>query len=34
VQTLVEGGMSVSKALFEVVIGRSTYYKAIEEGKV
>jgi DNA invertase Pin-like site-specific DNA recombinase len=34
VQKLVEGGMSVSKAVFEVGIGRRTYYKAIEEGRI
>jgi DNA invertase Pin-like site-specific DNA recombinase len=34
VQTLVDGGMSVSKAVSEVGIGRRTYYKAIEEGRI
>jgi ACT domain-containing protein len=34
VQTLVEGGMSVSKAVTEVGIARRTYYKAIEEGRI
>jgi DNA invertase Pin-like site-specific DNA recombinase len=34
VQTLVEGGVSVSKAVSEVGIGRRTYYKAIEEGRI
>jgi DNA invertase Pin-like site-specific DNA recombinase len=34
VQTLVEGGISVSKAVSEVGIGRRTYYKAIEEGRI
>lgn len=30
VQTLIQGGTSVSKAVIEVGIGRRTYYKAIE----
>jgi DNA invertase Pin-like site-specific DNA recombinase len=34
VQTLVDGGMSVSKAVSEVGIGKRTYYKAIEEGRI
>jgi DNA invertase Pin-like site-specific DNA recombinase len=34
VQTLVQGGTSVSKAVAEVGIGRRTYYKAIEEGRI
>lgn len=34
VKTLVEGGLSVSKAVSEVGIGRRTYYKAIEEGRI
>ena len=34
VQKLVEGGISVSKAVSEVGIGRRTYYKAIEEGRI
>ncbi len=34
VQTLVQGGTSVSKAVIEVGIGRRTYYKAIEEGRL
>lgn len=34
VQTLVQGGASVSKAVTEVGIGRRTYYKAIEEGRI
>lgn len=35
VQTLVQSGISVSKAVSEVGIGRrSTYYKAIEEGRI
>ena len=34
VQTLVENGISVSKAVSEVGIGRRTYYKAIEEGRI
>ena len=34
VQTLVEGGISVSKAVSEVGIGRRTYYQAIEEGRI
>ena len=34
VQTLVEGGISVRKAVAEVGIGRRTYYKAIEEGRI
>jgi DNA invertase Pin-like site-specific DNA recombinase len=34
VQALVEGGLSVSKAVAEVGIGRRTYYKALEEGRI
>jgi DNA invertase Pin-like site-specific DNA recombinase len=34
VQNLVDGGMSVSKVVSEVGIGRRTYYKAIEEGRI
>ncbi len=34
VQTLVDGGMSVSKAVSEVGVARRTYYKAIEEGRI
>lgn len=34
VQTLVKSGISVSKAVSEVGIGRRTYYKAIEEGRI
>jgi DNA invertase Pin-like site-specific DNA recombinase len=34
VQALVQGGTSVSKAVSEVGIGRRTYYKAIEEGRI
>jgi DNA invertase Pin-like site-specific DNA recombinase len=34
VQKLVEGGISVSKAVSEVGIGRRTYYKAIEKGRI
>jgi DNA invertase Pin-like site-specific DNA recombinase len=34
VQTLVEGGISVSKAVSEVGIGRRTYYKGIEECRI
>ena len=34
VQALVDGGTSVSKAVSEVGIGRRTYYKAIEEGRI
>ena len=34
VQTLVQGGTSISKAVIEVGIGRRTYYKAIEEGRI
>jgi DNA invertase Pin-like site-specific DNA recombinase len=34
VQTLVKEGISVSKAVSEVGIGRRTYYKAIEEGRI
>ena len=34
VKTLVDGGISVSKAVSEVGIGRRTYYKAIEEGRI
>jgi DNA invertase Pin-like site-specific DNA recombinase len=34
VQTLVQGGTSISKAVSEVGIGRRTYYKAIEEGRI
>jgi DNA invertase Pin-like site-specific DNA recombinase len=33
-QSLVEGGMSVSKAVSEVGIARRTCYKAIEEGRI
>lgn len=34
VQTLIDGGMSVSNAVSEVGIARRTYYKAIEEGRI
>ena len=34
VQTLVQGGTSVSKAVTQIGIGRRTYYKAIEEGRI
>ena len=34
VQELVEGGISVSKAVSEVGIGRRIYYKAIEDGRI
>ena len=34
VQKLVDNGSSVSKAVFEVGIGRRTYYKAIKEGRI
>jgi len=34
VQALVEGGISVSKAVSKVGIGRRTYYKAIEDGRI
>ena len=34
VQTLIQSGTSVSKAVTEVGIGRRTYYKAIEEGRI
>jgi DNA invertase Pin-like site-specific DNA recombinase len=34
VQKLVDNGTSVSKAVSEVGIGRRTYYKAIEEGRI
>ena len=34
VQILIEGGLSVSKAVSEVGIARRTYYKAIEEGRI
>jgi DNA invertase Pin-like site-specific DNA recombinase len=34
VQALVDGGKSVSKAVAEVGIGRRTYYKALEEGRI
>ncbi len=34
VQTLIESGSSVSKAVSEVGIGRRTYYKAIAEGRI
>ena len=34
VKTLVAGGASVSKAVSQVGIGRRTYYKAIEEGRI
>ena len=34
VQTLVKSGISVSKAVSEVGIGRRTYYKAIEEDRI
>ncbi|MEI6066554.1 MAG: hypothetical protein WCP96_04400 [Methylococcaceae bacterium] len=33
-QTLVDGGISVSKAVSEVGNGRRTYFKAIEEGRI
>jgi len=32
--TPTQGGISVSKAVSEVGIGRRTYYKAIEEGRI
>ena len=34
VQTLVDNGMSVSKAVFEVGVARHTYCKAIERGRI
>ncbi|MDD1608807.1 MAG: helix-turn-helix domain-containing protein [Methylococcaceae bacterium] len=34
VQTLIESGSSISKAVSEVGIGRRTYYKAIAEGRI
>ena len=34
VQTLIDAGNSVSKAVSEVGIGRRTYYKAVEEGRI
>jgi DNA invertase Pin-like site-specific DNA recombinase len=34
VQTLIESGKSISKAVSEVGISRRTYYKAIEEGRI
>ena len=34
VQTLIDGGMSISKAVSQVGIGRRTYYKALEEGRI
>ena len=34
VQILIQTGTSVSKAVTEVGIGRRTYYKAIEEGRI
>lgn len=34
VQALIESGKSISKAVSEVGIGRRTYYKAIEEGRI
>ncbi len=34
VQALIDAGSSVSKAVSEVGIGRRTYYKAIEEGRI
>lgn len=34
VQTLVEGGMSLSNAVSEVGIARRTYDKALEEGRI
>jgi DNA invertase Pin-like site-specific DNA recombinase len=34
VQKLVDNGTSVSKAVSEVGIGRRTYYKAIEAGRI
>ncbi len=34
IQTLVDGGMSVSKAVSEVGVARRTYYKVIEEGRI
>ncbi len=34
VQALVEGGMSIRKAVSEVGIARRTYYKAIEDGRI
>jgi len=34
VQSLIESGSSISKAVSEVGIGRRTYYKAIAEGRI
>lgn len=34
IQILVNGGMSISKAVSEVGVARRTYYKAIKEGRI